>query len=80
MKQSSVFLLVATDGYSIDHTKYSSLELAKKAMNNAYNNLYNENMDKDWKEQSYIDEESAILFQNGENVYVWDIIEVPFKN
>lgn len=80
MKQSSVFLLVATDGYSINHTKYSSLELAKEAMEEAYKALYDENMDEDWKEQSCINEESAILFQNGENVYVWDIIEVPFKN
>ena len=76
---SSAYLLVKTDGYSIEHTRYESLEAVREALKQAWKTLYDDNMDKCWKEQSHLHEDEAILFKNGEDVYVWNIIEIPFE-
>lgn len=67
-------ILVHTDGYSITYHKFSSKEDAIGAMRLAYNNQ-NEK-DDEWDLLSYILETEAVLYDRGENVYVWKIIEI----
>lgn len=44
-------------------------------MQSQYNDaIPNEGLLPEWKELSYIDDNNAILYANGENVYVWKII------
>lgn len=69
------FILIKTDGYTIQHGIYSSLADAVKEMQSQYNDaIPNGGLLPDWKELSYIDDNNAILYANGENVYVWKII------
>lgn len=70
-------VLIKTDGYTIQHRVYSSLAAAVKEMQSQYNDaIPNGGLLSDWKELSYIDDNNAILYANGENVYVWKIIIV----
>lgn len=69
-------ILVATDGYSINVTKFKDVASAKTAMTTAYNESnHNENGD-DWDTQSELGDMNAILYDRGENVFVWSIVEV----
>lgn len=71
------FILIKTDGYTIQHRIYSSLSAAVKEMQSQYNEaIPNGGLLPDWKELSYINDNNAILYANGENVYVWKIIIV----
>ena len=69
-------LLIETDGYSIDVTEFDSKEDAIKAMKKRYTDLTPADNDESSAEMSYIEDTNAILYQNGENVYVWKIIVV----
>lgn len=72
-----VYLLIRTDGYSIDTERFSSLERAKEVMKEEYE----ENIPSDdyWhdnsaeKEMSYLDFNDAILY-TGNDVFVWRIV------
>lgn len=69
------FILIKTDGYTIQHRVYSSLDDAVKEMQSQYNDaIPNEGLLPEWEDLSYIDDVDAILYANGENVYVWKII------
>ena len=74
-----MFLLVSTDGYSIEHAAYQTKEIARAEMEKAWSALAKDLQNDDWKEMSSLGEEQAILYHNGENVFVWDIIEVKEK-
>lgn len=73
----SKYLLISTDGYSIDTKDYSTLEEAEAAMKKAYDELSPQ--ENNCKEDCWINKNSAILFANGENVYVWDIQKVEIE-
>lgn len=69
------YILIKTDGYTIQHKVYSSLAAAVKEMQSQYNDaIPNGGLLPEWKELSYIDDVDAILYANGENVYVWKIV------
>lgn len=69
------YILIKTDGYTIQHKVYSSLAAAVKEMQSQYNDaIPNGGLLSEWKELSYIDDVDAILYANGENVYVWKIV------
>lgn len=71
------FIVIKTDGYTIQHRICSSLSDAVKEMQSQYNDaIPNGGLLPEWKELSYIDDNNAILYANGENVYVWKIIIV----
>lgn len=74
------YLLIATDGYSIDYTQYDTMEVAQEAMRTAYAKLTPEENDESSEEMSYLGETDATLYANGENVYVWTIATVSFDN
>ena len=70
-----IYILIKTDGYTIQHKVYSSLAAAVKEMQSQYNDaIPNGGLLPVWKELSYIDDVDAILYANGENVYVWKIV------
>lgn len=73
----NVILLISTDGYGIEYTPYPSMDEAKTAMDIAYQSLTPNDWDEDFKEMSYVSDEDAILYANGENVYVWTIAQIP---
>lgn len=70
-----MFLLVVTNGYSVEHTPYQTRGEAKNQMEIAWKALAKDLQSDEWKEMSSLGEEQAILYYNGEDVFVWDIIE-----
>lgn len=71
-----VFILVSTDGYSIEHTKYDTKNEARDAMKKAYDLLKPKQFEESCEEMSYVSDNDAMLYDNGNDVYVWQIIEV----
>lgn len=69
-------VLVHTDGYSINHRTYANYQAAKTAMKEEYAQHNHNTVNDDWDKLSYIDDYNAVLYDNGENVYVWQIVEV----
>ena len=70
-------ILIKTDGYSIDCWFYENCEKAKEAMREQYNAYEPEELEEDWSDLSHCSDTDAILYNNGENVYVWRICEIP---
>lgn len=76
-EKNKKFILIRTDGYSIEESgRYGCQEDAHKAMETEYNK-YNGNVpeeDDQWLNESGIYDRDAILYNRGDNVYVWKII------
>lgn len=66
--------LIVSDGYNIERTIYPNETQAVEAMKKAYNELNRNQTDDEWDEQSYINDTSALLYDCGENVYVWSVM------
>lgn len=68
-------LLIKTDGYSIELSEFDNMDEAKSAMVNDYESLLpdEDHFIEDYKQMSYCSETNAILYLNGEDVYVWKI-------
>lgn len=70
----NAYMLIFTDGYSINTERFSTYESALAAMNSEYNARNNNEPDDEWDEESYNDGIGyAILYDRGENVFVWSI-------
>lgn len=67
--------LIASDGYSIERTVYPNKTQAIEAMRKAYNELNHNQTGDEWDESSYINDTSALLYDCGENVYVWSVMQ-----
>ncbi len=68
-----LYELVASDNTSIERTVYATKKEAKQMMRKAYRE-FNKNIPGDmWDKLSYLDNEAAVLFAGGENIYVWEI-------
>lgn len=70
-------ILIKTDGYSIWHKFYANYEEAKAAMDEQYKELTPCDWDDDCEEISECGSHYAALYRNGEDVYIWKIVEVP---
>lgn len=71
----SKYILISTDGYSLDdYTIYDTFSEAQTAMQKAYNSLVPKEWCEGFEELSYCEWSDAILYNNGEDVYVWKII------
>lgn len=70
-------MLVKTDGYSISSWIFENYEEGKKEMDKQYSSFKPEELEEEWAEMSYCESHDAILYNNGENVYVWKICEIP---
>lgn len=71
------YVLVFSDGYSIELMKFDDLPSAQSALVMDYNNSCPniELWPDEFKELSSLDEDSAILY-TGESVFVWSIFEI----
>lgn len=71
------YILIETDGYSIETRIFENLEDAQKQMKKQYTSwipiggLNNES-----KESSYLENIDAQLYANGMDVFTWKIISV----
>ncbi len=75
MRKTDRFFLQASDGLSIETTEYPSLQEAKTAMKQAYEQFTPENQEDGLKDDSSLNEEDAILFAN-DKTYAWNILTV----
>lgn len=69
------YLLVSTDGFSISHKSFSAYEEAYKEMEKRYKDFDQSEFDDFYKDQSMIGANSAAVYNNGDGVYLWEIIE-----
>ena len=77
MNKTTKAILSKTDGYSISHYFFDSFEAAKIAMDNQYAELTPDEWVEDFEDMSYCGTHNATLYRNGEDVYVWQIVELP---
>ena len=71
--------LAASDGYGIDYTAYDTWEEAEEAMKKAYNDSKPSKWDESCEDMSYCYGGSALLYDNGDTVYSWEIIRADLK-
>lgn len=74
--KTSRYLLVGVDDCMIDDSTYGSYEEAYQAMAKAYEEHTPKENDPEFAEISFLGEWDAVLYANGENVYLWKIIEI----
>lgn len=67
-------LLISTDGFSISVLEYDTVDEARAKMSEEFHLLY-DGLDGDTseKEMSGLGKDSAIVYNNGEGVYVWNV-------
>lgn len=71
------YLLVRTDGYSIEKVgRYTTHDNAHAAMKKEYDDYNDNSPDDEWQDMSSIDYDTAILYNHGEDVYVWQIFNI----
>lgn len=75
-KKEKRVMLVKTDGYSISSWIFENYEEGKKEMDKQYSSFEPEDLEEEWAEMSYCESHDAILYNNGEDVYVWKIVEL----
>lgn len=77
LEKESKYILIETDGYDIVTMVFCRYEDAYNKMVLKYNSyIPEEGLSEDSKADSYIDAYDAILYQNGENVYIFKIVKV----
>lgn len=71
-----MFILIHTDGYEIDVVgRFSTLEDAVDEMMNAYYKATPyEGLNEESKSLSHLYSDNAILYANGKDVHVWQVI------
>ena len=64
-----------TDGYTIDVVgQYDSVEEASRNLYLEYEKMCSQEIYPEWQQQSHCDYEDAILYLNGEDVHVWQVV------
>lgn len=69
----SPYELIMCDGYNMSRYIYSNKESAQKAMRDQYDQYDNNEKNDNWDQMSQINDDSAILYSAGEDVYCWHI-------
>lgn len=67
-------MLIHTDGYSIDTEKFEYVEQARERLREEYESYLP--IEEEWEDMSWCDKNDATLYQNGETVHVWTIVEI----
>lgn len=70
------YLLIASSSEGIEYIDYETKELAQSNMEKAYEQLRPEDFDPEWEEMSYVADGNAVLYDNGEDVYFWEIVDL----
>lgn len=73
---SKKYVLIKTNGYEIYYEIFSDRNRAIRQMSSEYKELNKNPLDSTEHEMSYINEQHAMLYDRGIDVYVWRIIEV----
>lgn len=76
-----IHTLIYSDGYGIypiDHD--TNLDTLKTKLNEKYAEYTPEDWDPEWEDMSCLNDTDAILYANGENVYVWNILTFDITN
>lgn len=77
LEKESKYIFIETDGYNIDTMVFYRYEDAYNKMVLKYNSyIPKEGLSEDSKADSYIDAYDAALYQNGENVYIFQIVKI----
>ena len=66
-------ILLVSDGYSNSEIARGTEAECRKIMTNKYNDAA-DNVEALWLEQSYCEENDAILYMKGEDVFIWKVI------
>lgn len=74
-----MYELIFTDGYDITREVYSSYEEAYVAMKSNFDARNHNAKSGEWRGISFCTEWSAILYNCGEDVFVWRIFKVPIE-
>lgn len=76
---NDLFILVHTDGYSIDMVgEYSHLIDAQNKMTSIYQqwcNSYSDGNDNLYEDECYLGDDEAVFYDNGDSVHVWKILQ-----
>lgn len=73
------YLLISTDGYDIVYRAFNSFEEAATEMEKAYKARKPDYLEEKYADLTYIGENNASVYCNGEDVYLWEIITVEFN-
>lgn len=69
-------ILIFTNGYEISTETFPTIEKAQKEMQKQYKHFMPEELADEWTENSNIGSMDAILYANGEDVFVWKVVEI----
>lgn len=72
----STYILIYTDGFNISTSQFDTFEEAFDEMERSYNLYDTDTFDEEYKEQCYIGSNNAAVYNNGEDIFLWQIIEV----
>lgn len=68
-------LLIWSDGYEIGVDKYESKAAAYRKMSDSYQEGFDE-LWEEFKELSYISDDKAVFYDNGNGTYCWQLYEL----
>lgn len=71
------YIVVHTDGYTIESDFYADYDSAYEAMKDDYDAKTPEDWIEEYEEDSYISDFDAMLYDNGDDVFLWRIIKLP---
>lgn len=75
-EEKKKFVLIKTDGYNISTWSFENYEEGKREMERQYNSFDIENLSEDCAEMTYCSNYDATVYDNGDCVYVWKVVEV----
>lgn len=73
VRECEKYILIFSDGESIDTSTHNTKEAAYANMKKAYEESYPKDQEKSWTDMSYLSDDSALLYLNGDGVYCWNI-------
>ena len=71
------YVLIFSDGESIEAETCETRKEAHEKMVKSYEEYYPEDQNETWADMSYLGEESALLYLNGDGTCCWSIYAVP---
>lgn len=80
VRECEKYVLIFSDGESIDAVTYNTKEEAYANMKKAYEESYPEDQEEGWADMSHLGDDSALLYLNGDGVCCWDIHTVQFTD
>ena len=82
MTNNNVYLLITSIGYEIQTVQFDSLLDVQTEMKEQYKTMYDKYSPilTEYDDSCYCEKLDARLFANGDEVYVWKIVEVDCQN